>query len=157
MQTLRDISGKLIIRSGTTRTAKRRGNAKRQGYALLACLLTIAVSSAIVVSLFNAQRVQCAEATARRQLVVIHSLQQAAQEHALAVLIDQPTFRGQLGPFTHPSVSGCSYRVQVVDAMAGNAGDVQVNSLVQINGRSSSASIVLSYSALSGRRAQLGL
>ena len=135
------------------RLRPRVGLRPRGGYALLACLLTIAVSSSIVVAIFDVQRVHCAEAAARRQLTELAALQQAAQEHALAVLIDQPAFRGQLGPFTHPNFIGRSYAFQVADGGSG----IQVTSLVQIDGRSTSGSITLSPAALDARRASLGL
>lgn len=119
----------------------------------MVCLLAIAVSSAIVVAIFNVQRVHVAEAAARRQLAVFDSLQLAACEHALAVLIDQPTFRGPLGPFSSPAYPDRSYQFQISDSGAG----IQVSAVLRADGQQNSSSTFVTHAAIDARRAALGL
>ncbi len=136
-----------------TSPANRKLRPSRRGYALVICLLAIAVTSVIVVAIFNVQRVHVAEASARRQLAVFDSLQQAAREHAVAVLIDQPAFRGSGGPFSNSAYPDRSYQFQITDTGSG----IQISAVVRADGQQSSSSTVLTQAAINARRAALGL
>jgi hypothetical protein len=143
-----------LSKNRAKRVSNKNGHMRsRCGYALLACLLTIAVCSSIVIAIFNIQRVHCAEAGARRHLAIAEALSQAAREHAIAVLIDQPAFRGGLGPFVHPDVPGRGYRFQITQAGT----DVQITGLITTDGQVSATTWTLPYEAIDTRRAALGL
>ena len=126
---------------------------KRQAYVLVMCLLTVAISSSIVLTLFNMLRLQTAESAARRQQVVAASLVEASLEHAIAVLIDRPDFRGTLGPIAVPEHPERVYSVSIADA-SGNIA-LTVNCRAGRTVRTFARQI--SPSQLANRRAALGL
>lgn len=125
----------------------------RSGYVLVMCLLVVAISSSIVLTLFNILRLQTAETLARQQLVVASALVDAAHEHALAVLIDQPSFRGTVGPISVPGFSDRNYTVTIADA----ADDVQLLKTGQVGLCIQSASLIITQDALDDRRDELEL
>lgn len=124
----------------------------RRGYALLMCLLVVGVSSSVVLTLFNIVRLQTAEATARRQLVVNQSLANGAFEHALAILLDQPTFTGTFNVVL-PVVAGQSYSVDIQQSGA----NVIISANLQAGGVVSFMSRTIALADLQQRRINLGL
>ncbi|MEZ6136914.1 MAG: hypothetical protein R3C53_18620 [Pirellulaceae bacterium] len=135
------------------RSYHRRYQQQRGGYTLVMCLLVVGVSSAIVLSLFQVVRLQTAEATARRQQVIAESLSDAGVEHAIAVLLDQPSFRGTIGPVVPPNDPQRSYTIRMIDV----SGDVQVDVLAQAGNSRAAMSKLIPASKLSERRARLSL
>lgn len=126
---------------------------RKRGYALVMCLLVIAVSSSIVLTLFNMLRLQTAEFRARRQLTVANLLVDAAREHAVSVLIDQPTFRGPIGPVSIPQQPGNQYYIEISDA----SGDMLLTVVGSADKSSTSGTYLITAAALAKRRAAIGL
>lgn len=133
--------------------ARQRPPRRRPAYVLVMCLLVIAVSSSIVLTLFNILRLQTAESRARRQVAMAHALADAAGETAIAVLVDQPTFRGSLGPYQVPSQPTHFYSAEIVD----DSGDIQVRATGTADACVQTWSRAVTASSLDDRRATLGL
>jgi type II secretory pathway pseudopilin PulG len=126
---------------------------RERGYVLLLCLIVIAISSSIVVTTFQVLKLHTAEASARRDLVNMAAIQSAGTEHALAHLIDQPTFRGGLGPFIIPNRTDQSYRIQIGDA----GGDIQIDVVASVGSRLHTSTTPIRTADLDSRRQALGL
>lgn len=142
-------------RSKTNRHAgcRRLKAPRRAGYVLVMCLLAVAISSGIVLTLFNVLRVQTAESLARRTMTANISLGEAGVEHAVAVLLDQPNFRGNLGPFTVPTHPDRSYTISLVDV----SGDVAIAVNSRVGTSQAATARLITSAALTNRRAALGL
>lgn len=97
----------------------RASRTKRGGYVLLTCMLVVAISSSVVLGLFHMLRLQTAESTARRQMAVSQSLNDAAFEHAIAILLDQPNFEGQVGPIKVAEIPDQSYLFEIASTLGG--------------------------------------
>lgn len=143
------------LRTGKCRRfSKRSFRSKRErGYALLLCLVVIAISSSIVVTTFQVLKLHTAEASARRDLVTMAAIHSAGSEHALAHLIDQPDYRGGLGPFIIPNRPDQNYRIRIVDA----GGDIQIEVSATVGTRLQASSTRIRASELDARRQALGL
>ncbi len=124
----------------------------RSGYALLMCLMVVGVTSSIVLTLFNALRLQTAESRARREIIANHALADGALEHALAILIDQPKFEGKVG-FQVPLDPSRGYTLVVEQA----GGDVNVTAYVQSGANTQLVQRLLTEAELANRRGALGL
>lgn len=125
----------------------------RSGYMLVMCLLVVAVSSSIVLTMFQMVRLQTLESQARRQVVQITSLSDAAREHAVAILIDQPEFRGTLGPFKVPAAIAQSYSFSITETKIG----LQIDSQLQVGTSVQAATETISLDALKRRLRVLNL
>lgn len=125
---------------------------RRSAYALLMCLMVVAVTSSIVLTLFQALRLQTAESTARRQIVINRALADGAFEHALAILLDNPNFVGQM-TVRVPNAPTASYRLDVQQ----DGTQVFISASLQsgVNGSQMSRSVPLA--AIQQRRQNLGL
>lgn len=135
-------------------TRKPRGRShRRSAYVLVMCLLAIAISSGIVLTLFNVLRVQTAESMARRQMTVNLSLGEAGAEHAIAVLLDQPNFRGTIGPVAPSAFPDRSYSATLVDV----SGDIAVTVISRVGTAQGSTNRLIRSVDLASRRAALGL
>lgn len=143
------------LRTGNRhRFSKRSYRSKRErGYALLLCLVVIAISSSIVVTTFQVLKLHTAEAGARRDLVIMAAIHTAGTEHALAHLIDRPDFRGGLGPFIIPNRPEQNYRIQIVDV----GGDIQIEVAAAVGTRMQASSTRVRSAELDARRQALGL
>jgi len=143
------------LRSGKChRFSKRSYRSKRErGYALLLCLVVIAISSSIVVTTFQVLKLHTAEAGARRDLVTLAAIHTAGTEHALAHLIDRPDFRGGLGPFIIPKRPEQHYRIQIFDV----GGDIQIEVAATVGTRMQASSTRIRAAELDARRQALGL
>lgn len=126
---------------------------RQRGYALLLCLVVIAISSSIVVTTFQVLKLHTAEASARRDLVTMAAIHSAGSEHAIAHLIDQPDYRGGLGPFIIPNRPAQNYRIQIVDA----GGDIQIEVAAAVGTRVQASSTRIRAAELDARRQALGL
>jgi hypothetical protein len=117
------------------------------------CLLAVAISSGIVLTLFSVLRVQTAESMARRQMAVNVSLCEAGVENAIAVLLDQPNFRGSIGPIIVPAYPDRTYSATLVDVN----GDIALTIVSRAGSAQSSTTRLIKASDLASRRAALGL
>ncbi len=125
----------------------------RQGYVLVMCLLVIAVTSTAVLTLFNMLRLQTAESAARRQLTVASSVTDAGIEHAIAILLDNPTFRGSIGPLAVPGTTNQNYTIQITDV----SGDMQIDVLTTVGTSQQAISQLITNADLHTRRVKLRL
>lgn len=125
---------------------------RRDGYALLMCLMVVAVSSSIVLTLFNVLRLQTAESTARRQLVVASGLADGAREHAIALLIDNPNLSGSAGPFAVPDDPGRSYQLNFQQI----SGGVRISTSLTAGSSTQASQFEITDSQLSDRRRAVG-
>jgi hypothetical protein len=125
---------------------------RRAAYALLMCLMVIAVTSSIVLTLFQALRLQTTESTARRQVVINQALADGAFEHALAILLDNPSFMGQVdvNVSTQPPAN---YRLDVQQ----NGTNIFISASLSSGATSSQLSRNIPLAALQQRRQNLGL
>ncbi len=136
------------------RFSKRLGQSSRErGYVLLLCLVVIAISSSIVVTTFQILKLHTAEASARRDLVNVAAIHSAGTEHGLAHLIDQPAFRGTLGPFMIPNQTDQNYRIQIGDV----GGDIQIEVVAAVGTRLQTITTRIRVAELDARRQALGL
>ncbi len=125
----------------------------RRGYVLVLCMIVIAISSSIVLTTFHLLKLHTAEASARRDLVTMDALLSAGKEHAIAHLIDQPTYRGPLGIISIPQQSQQNYQVQISDV----SGDIQIDVTATLRAISQVSTTRVQIAALDARRAALGL
>ncbi len=125
---------------------------RRSGYALMMCLMVVAVTSSIVLTLFHSIRLQTAESLARRQIVVKNSLADAAFEHALATLIDNPNFSGTLN-FAVPNERNRGYTLAVQPV----SGDHQITAVLRVAATNTTVSRLITAKQLDQRRKTLGL
>jgi type II secretory pathway component PulK len=129
-----------------------RAHQRRTGYALLMCLMVVAVTSSIVLTLFQALRLQTAESTARRQIVINQALADGAFEHAVAILLDNPSFVGQT-TVRLPAAPTASYRLDVQQ----DGTNIFISANLQSGATSSQLSRTVPLAALQQRRQNLGL
>lgn len=126
---------------------------RRSGYVLVMCLMVVAVSSCIVLTLFNMLSLQSAESRARRQIVASSSIMDAGVEHAIAILIDNPAFRGSAGPFPVPTTGVlAAYSIDIVD----NSGNAAVTVRCQVGTRVNTRSLNITAAQISQRRSDAG-
>ncbi len=137
----------------TAKQHRYRTHQRRSAYVLIMCLLVIAISSSIVMTLFHILRLQTAEAHARRQLIAAQALVDAGHEYGVAVLIDQPSFRGLVGPSPVVGQPGHSYSVLISDA----SGDIQLAATGQAGSCIQTRASTITAGQLSTRRSSLGL
>lgn len=136
------------------RKSSRDSNARsrRRGYTLVVCIVMILICSAMLITLLNMSRLQILETTARAKLSSTQLLSDAAFEHAIAVLIDTPNYRGTVGPVEVKSVGGF-YSFEVAD----NGGGMAITSTGIIDSSSQSQTTQITQTQLNDRRAKLGL
>lgn len=126
---------------------------RRPAYILVMCLLVIAISSCIVLTLFNMLSMQTSESRARRQIVTSQSIMDAGVEHAVALLIDRPTFRGNAGTFRVPTASTpAAYTIDIVD----NSGDAAVTVRCQVGTSTNYRSINITAAQIAQRKSEAG-
>lgn len=126
----------------------------RQGYVLVMCLLVVAISSCIVLTLFNMLSMQTAESRARRQIVASSSIMDAGVEHAVAILMDRPTFRGNAGTFRVPALgTSAAYTIDIVD----NSGDAVVTVRCQVGASTNTRSINITAAQIAQRKSEAGV
>ncbi len=130
----------------------RKNKHSRRGYALLMCLMVVAVTSSIVLTLFTSVRLQTAESHARRTIVIRNSLADAAFEHAIAILIDDSKFKGKL-EFAVPNDKTRSY----VLAIQPVSGDFQVSADLSVGGVNTQITRLITSKDLDKRRKMLKL
>lgn len=71
-----------------------RKRAHRSGFALMLVLVVVLINSVVMLGMFGSLHLQVAESKARQQTAVRQSVEQAAIEHAIALLLKDPSFKG---------------------------------------------------------------
>ena len=125
---------------------------RRGGYALLMCLMVVAVTSSIVLTLFQALRLQTAESQGRRQIVINNSLAEGAFEHALAILLENPNYIDKK-TYQVPTSPSHSYTLDIQQ----DSQNILVTAALKAGASNTFFSRTYSKADLKQRRLELGL
>lgn len=124
---------------------------RRCGYSLLLCMLAAAVTGSMALGLFQMVRLRLVNSHAQRSVVQLQWIENGALEHAIATLVDQPTFRGDIGPFA--VMDDFAYQLTVSDSGPNLAVVVQTNHQAATYRHS----FIITPAQLAERRAAMGL